>query len=73
MLLPIVTFSLPKLLVSIDLAESRSAAERLIKQGAVEINGKIVKDMVLIQVGNKEHGMRWFTREEFDAFAEDIS
>jgi tyrosyl-tRNA synthetase len=39
------TRSLHVLLTETAMAKSRSDAERLIKQGAVEINGKVEKDL----------------------------
>jgi tyrosyl-tRNA synthetase len=41
------SFSVVKLVLGLNLIESRTEAERKIKQGALEVNGQVFKEMVI--------------------------
>lgn len=64
--LPVISYQLPDLLVKTKLASSKAEAKRLIKQGAVKINNKIIKDFQKeIKIKNKmiiQKGRRGFVK-----------
>lgn len=54
---------LPKLLVVVNLAKSRAEAKRLIKEGALEIDGKKVSFPIALYVGSRIYPI---TKEQYD-------